>query len=271
MAITAAQVNELRQRTGLGMMECKKALQENDGDVEKAIEYFRKKGVKTSVAGREAGEGRVGAFLNAEKTRGVLVEVKCNTDFTARNEVVAEVLKLAGERLLANPSAEAAEDPAIKDKLVAVSQQTGENVHLGRTQVVEGKKVGKFEYTVTNKAAALVAVDSADVPDAVLADIALHVVAMQPVPTRLSREEVPADVARPAMTRIEEEVAAMGKPPEVSERIRESKLKLFYAEQDVLADQPFINADKFKGTISEYAGKSNARVTGFGRLEIGRA
>lgn len=268
MAITAAQVNELRQRTGLGMMECKKALQENDGDVEKAIEYFRKKGVKTSVAGREAGEGRVGAFINPARTRGVLVEVKCNTDFTARNEVVAEVLKLAGERLLANPSANAAEDAQIREKLVAVSQQTGENVHLGRTLVLEGKKVGKFEYTVTNKVAALVAADSADVPDEVLSDIGLHLVAVKPVAAGLSREDVPTELIGKEREIAIEQAKATGKPQEIAEKIAEGKMNAFYRER-VLGEQDFINPDKFKGTVSEYAKKGGAQLTGFTRLEVG--
>ncbi len=270
MAITAAQVNELRQRTGLGMMECKKALQENDGDVDKAIEYFRKKGVKTSVAGREAGEGRVAAFVNADRTRGVLVEVKCNTDFTARNEVVAEVLKLAGETLLANPSASPAEDSRITEKLVAVSQQTGENVQLGRSQVVEGAKVGKFEYTVTNKVAALVAADSASVPDEVLTDIGLHVVAVKPVAIGLSRQDVPEDLVSAEREIAVEQAKATGKPQEIAEKIAEGKMSAFYRER-VLAEQEFINPDKFKGTVADYAKKSGGTLTGFARLEVGVA
>ncbi len=268
MAITAAQVNELRRRTGLGMMECKKALQENDGNVEKAIEYFRKKGVKTSVAGREAGEGRVGAFLNADRTRGVLVEVKCNTDFTARNEIVGDILELAGKRLLEDPRADAAADAQVSQKLVSVSQQTGENVQLGRTRVLEGAKVGKFEYTVTNKVAALVATDNADVPDEVLSDIGLHLVAVKPVAVGLSREDVPPELVAQEREIAVEQAKATGKPQEIAEKIAEGKMGAFYRER-VLGEQEFINPDKFKGTVTEYARKAGASVTGFARLEVG--
>lgn len=268
MAITAAQVNELRRRTGLGMMECKKALEETGGDVDKAIEYFRKKGVKTSVSGREAGEGRVGAFLNSGKTRGVLVEVKCNTDFTARNEVVAEILKLAGARLLENPGADAAEDPQIKDKLIAVSQQTGENVQLGRTKVLEGKKLGKFEYTVTGKVAAIVAADSADAPDELLSDVGLHVVAMKPVAAGLTRQDVPAQLVSKEREIAVEQAKATGKPQEIAEKIAEGKMSAFYRER-VLGEQEYINPDKFKGSVGEYAKKRGASLSGFARLEIG--
>ena len=268
MAITAATVNELRRRTGQGMMECKKALEESGGDIEKAIEYFRKKGVKTSVSGREAGEGRVGAFLNAQRTRGALVEVLCNTDFTARNEVVAEIVKLAGELLLTNPQTTLAEDPSIKQKLTAAAQQTGENVQVGRSLVLDGKKVGKFEYTVTNKVAALVSADSAQVPDEVLSGIGLHVVAVKPPAAGLKREDLPAELIAKEREIAIEQAKGTGKPQEIAEKIAEGKMGAFYRER-VLEEQEYINPDKFKGTVAEYAKQHGASLTGFARLEIG--
>lgn len=270
MAITAAQVNELRQRTGLGMMECKKALQETEGNVEKAIDYFRKKGVKTSVAGREAGEGRVGAYVNGEQTRGVLVEVKCNTDFTARNEAVQEVLDLAAKRLLDDPDADPAGDGNINDKLVSVSQQTGENVQLGRVQVVEGTKVGRYNYTVTNKVAALVAVDSSDVSDETLSDICLHLVAFKPVAVGVGREDVPAELVAKEKEIAVEQAKATGKPQEIAEKIAEGKMGAFFRER-VLGEQEFINPDKFKGTVADYVKEQGGRLAGFARVEVGSA
>lgn len=269
MAITAAQVNELRKRTGLGMMECKKALQEHDGDVEKAIEDFRKKGVKTKVAEREAGEGRVAAYLNADQTRGAIVEVKCNTDFTARNETVGEVLDLAANKLLADPSAKPAEDGEIKDKLVAVSQQTGENVQLGRTLVVEGAKVGRFNYTVTNKVTALVAVDSKDVSDEVLNDVGLHLVAFKPVAVALNRDGVPADEVAKEKEIAVEQAKATGKPQEIAEKIADGKMSAFYRER-VLNEQEFINPDKFKGSVGDYVKKNGGSLVSFERVEVGQ-
>lgn len=269
MAITAAQVNELRKRTGLGMMECKKALQEHEGDVEKAIEDFRKKGVKTKVAEREAGEGRVAAYLNDDQTRGTIVEVKCNTDFTARNETVQEVLDLAAKKLLADPSAQPAEDAEIKDKLVAVSQQTGENVQLGRTLVVEGTKVGRFNYTVTNKVTALVAVDSKDVSDEVLNDVGLHLVAFKPVAVALNRDGVPADEVAKEKEIAVEQAKATGKPQEIAEKIADGKMNAFYRER-VLNEQEFINPDKFKGTVGDYIKKNGGSLVSFERVEVGQ-
>src|SRR5690348_925476 len=104
--ITASMVNELRSKTGQGMMECKKALNETGGDVDKAIEYFRKKGVKTSITERQAGEGRIAIASSPDKKVAVAVEVNCNTDFTAKSEVVQNVLKQATASLVANPGAD---------------------------------------------------------------------------------------------------------------------------------------------------------------------
>ncbi|MEM1013442.1 MAG: translation elongation factor Ts [Planctomycetota bacterium] len=268
MAITAAQVNELRKRTGLAMMQCKKKLEETGGDVEAAIEAFRKEGVKTKVAEREAGEGRVSAYVNDDATRGVIVEVRCNTDFTARNEIVAEICDLAGKKLLADASADPAADEEIKSKLTDVSQQTGENVQLGRTVSVEGTKVGRFNYTVSNKVAALVAVDSAGVADEVLSDICLHLVAFKPVAEGLTRDDVdPALVAKEKEIAVEQ-AKATGKPQEIAEKIADGKMNAFYRER-VLSEQDFINPDKHKGTVADYAKKAGGTLTGYQRLEVG--
>jgi elongation factor Ts len=268
MAITAAQVNELRKRTGLAMMQCKKKLEETDGDVEAAIEAFRKEGVKTKVAEREAGEGRVQAYLNSDATRGVIVEVRCNTDFTARNEIVQEICDLAGKKLLDDPSATPAEDADIKEKLTQVSQQTGENVVFGSATTLEGAKVGRFNYTVTNKVTALVAVDSTDVPDEVLTDIGLHLVAFKPVADGLTRDDVAADLIAKEKELAVEAAKATGKPQEIAEKIADGKMNAFYRER-VLTEQDFINADKHKGSVGDYVKKNGGSLVGFKRVEVG--
>ena len=268
MAITASQVNELRKRSGLGMMQCKKYLTDANGDIDAAMEQMRKDGVKAKVAEREAGEGRVQAFINDAKTRGVLVEVKCNTDFTARNEIVEEVIKLAGEKLLADPTANAADDADIKEKLTTVSQQTGENVQLGRTSVIEGAKVGGYNYTITNKVAALVAVGSADVSDEVINDIGLHLVAFKPVADGLTRDDVDAELVAKEKGIAVEQAKATGKPDDIAEKIADGKMNAFFKER-VLSEQDFINPDKHKGNIADYAKKAGGTVVAFARMEVG--
>src|SRR3954464_5219171 len=106
--ITAKMVNELRAKTGQGMMECKKALQEVGGDMDKAIEYFRKKGVKASLGERTASEGRVVGLVTDDRKGGALVEVNCNTDFTAKSEPLLKLASKAARLLAHNPSADVA-------------------------------------------------------------------------------------------------------------------------------------------------------------------
>src|SRR6266566_6266463 len=132
--ITAKLVNELRARTGQGMMECKKMLTEVAGDIDKAIDAFRKKGVKSSLAERTASEGRVTGVAAKDGKSAALVEVNCNTDFTAKSEPIAALGKGAAEALLCNPTANPAD--TLRAQLTAASQTTGENVQTGKTGVL---------------------------------------------------------------------------------------------------------------------------------------
>ncbi len=269
--ITAKQVNELRSRTGLGMMECKRALVEHDGDVEAAIVYFRAKGVKTSIAEREAGEGRVAVGVSDDGTRGAIVEVNCNTDFTAKSDPVAAVADAAVKTLLADESANLAEDADLKAKMVEVSQQTGENVKVGRTVVISnpGGKVGMYAYTVTNKIASLVSVDGAATPE-LLNDIGLHIIAHKPVALSVDRAGLPADLVASERAIAVEQAKSLGKPQEIAEKIAEGKLNSFYKER-ALAEQDFINPDKFKGSVGEMAKKAGATLKEFVRVEVGQS
>src|SRR5438445_9638947 len=131
--ITAKLVNDLRAKTGQGMMECKKALQETGGNVEKAIDYFRQKGVKTSLTERVAGEGRMIGAQSPDKKSAALVEVNCNTDFTAKSEPVQKLGAIAAQALLKNNAANPSEDSAVKAELTAVAQTTSENVQVGKS------------------------------------------------------------------------------------------------------------------------------------------
>src|SRR5262245_40819783 len=126
--ITAKAVNELRARTGQGMMECKKVLTEAGGDIEKAIEIFRKKGVKSSLQERAAGEGRVVGACNG--SAATLVELNCNTDFTAKSEPFMKLATDAANALLKNPTGDVSKDAAVASGLTQVAQTTGENVVL---------------------------------------------------------------------------------------------------------------------------------------------
>jgi elongation factor Ts len=130
--ITAKLVNDLRSKTGQGMMECKRALAECGGDMEKALDYFRKKGVKASLAERAATEGRVVGVVTEDRRAGALVEINTNTDFTAKNETVLKVAAKAAKLLAHNPDADVINAAEVSSELTSVAQTTGENVRIGR-------------------------------------------------------------------------------------------------------------------------------------------
>jgi elongation factor Ts len=268
--ITAKQVNELRSKTGLPMMDCKKALIETDGDLEKAFDYFRKKGVKTSVTERAANEGRVVAALSPERKRGVIVEINATTDFTAKNETVAKIANAAAAKLLAKPDLKLNEDEAIREQLVNAAQQTGENICVGRSASLasNGGNIGSYVYTVAGKgkSAVLMAL-SGKTEEEVFRNLGMHIVASRPI--AMTRQDVsPELVAREKEIAVEQ-AKATGKPQNIAEKIAEGKLNSFYAEK-VLLDQEFVNGEVFKGTVANYLKSKGATLEKYVRIEVGQ-
>src|SRR5687768_4908621 len=168
-------VNELRARTGQGMMECKKMLAETGGDLDKAIEAFRKKGVKASLAERTASEGRVFGAASADGKVAALVEVNCNTDFTAKSDTIATLGKAAAQALVKNPSATPAD--SIKDQLTQASQTTGENVVVGKHAVLTGDRVGLYLYAISGKIGVVLQFGGStnNVTDELITDVGGHI------------------------------------------------------------------------------------------------
>ena len=268
--ITAAMVNELRTKTGLGMMECKKALTETGGDVGKAIEYFRKKGVKTSITGRQAGEGRISVATSPDSKVAVAVEVNCNTDFTAKSDTVANIMKVTSEKLLARPSADVKRDQQVKDLLTSAAQQTGENVQLGRAVALTADKpdgtAKAYLYAITGKIAVLMSF-TGNVDDELVKQIGGHIAFSRPV--GLTRGEVPADLVAKEREIAIEQAKATGKPQQIAEKIAEGKLNSFFAER-VLLDQEFFNAQVFKGSISNMLKERGVTLEKYVRIEVGQ-
>ena len=268
--ITAKLVNDLRARTGQGMMECKKMLTEAAGDIEKAIDAFRKKGVKSSVLERSATEGRVVGVQAEDGKSAALVEVNCNTDFTAKSEPVLALAAKAARLLLANPSLDITQAQQINADVTEVAQKTGENVRVGKTAVLSNPagKVGMYLYAITGKIGVLVSV-SGNASDEVIRDIAIHITASKPLAVSLNREGVPAElVAREKQIAVEQAMAT-GKPQQIAEKIAEGKMRSFYEER-VLLEQPFVNPDKFKGSVGEYLKKYGVTLEKYVRLEVGQ-
>ena len=267
--ITAKLVNELRSKTGQGMMECKKALKESDGDMDQALEYFRKKGVKASLTERAATEGQVIGAVAADATVASLVELNCNTDFTAKSDPLAAVGKVAAEALLKG-DAEVAKLPEVSQQLTEVAQKTGENVVVGKTARVQapaGGKVGLYLYSITGKIGVLMAF-TGNPSDELIKSIGGHIAFARPV--GLTREEVPSDLVTKERELAVEQAKATGKPQQIAEKIAEGKMNAFFGER-VLLDQEFYNAQVFKGTIAAYTKQAGVSLTKYVRLEVGQA
>lgn len=266
--ITAKLVNDLRAKTGQGMMECKKALQEVGGDLEKAIEYFRKKGVKSSLTERAASEGRVMGAIAPDGSAAALVEVNCNTDFTAKSEPFAALGNAAAAVLVA-ADVDASADPKIAGELTKVSQTTGENVRLGKTARLTapaGGKVGLYLYGITGKIGVIMAFKG-NPSDELVKQLGGHIAFARPA--GLTREAVPADLVAKEREFAVEQAKATGKPQQIAEKIAEGKLNAFFAER-VLLDQEFFNAGVFKGNIAAYVKQGGVELTGYVRVEVGQ-
>jgi elongation factor Ts len=246
MAISAKDVNKLRQMTGAGMMDCKKALVEADGDFEKAIEILRKKGQKVSASrsDREATEGAVFAKTDNSNTEGVLVALNCETDFVAKNE---EFLTL-GENIT---SLAFEKNPATKDELLNIPLD-GSTVGEKITELIGkiGEKIEISEYARINgeavvpyihagsKLGVLVALSNAKADDAVIEagkDVGMQIAAMNPV--AVDKEGVDSSVVEKEMEIGREQARAEGKPENIIDRIAEGKLQKFYKDNTLLHQQ----------------------------------
>jgi elongation factor Ts len=284
--ITAALVKELRQKTGAGMMDCKKALTETGGDLEESVDLLRKKGITAAEkkAGRVAVEGLVG--VTTEGTRGALVEVNSETDFVARNETfqdfVNKVTRLAldtGGNLEALGAANYPGGASVKEALTELTAKIGENLGLRRSgvlQVSQGVVAAYVHNQVApglGKIGVLVALESAGDADKLAAfgkQLAMHVAAA--APQVVSTEDADATALERERNILAEQARASGKPEEIVEKMVEGRLRKYY-EEICLLEQTFVIDNEFKVRQAiEAAGKDAGApiaVTGFHRFQIG--
>jgi elongation factor Ts len=255
MAITATQVNELRKRTGISMMACKKALEEAGGDEEKAIEILRKKGADKAAekADRATSEGIIVTKVDSDKA--VIVKLSCETDFVAKNEEFVAIANKAADTALASDvdAAKKEAEPALKELFAKL----GENMAI-EVDVVEGEGIGEYVHT-NGKVGTIVNLSSADAEKA--RDIAMHITAMNP--EVISPEDLPEDVVVKEREIWAEQLKGEGKPEEIIGRIMEGKERKF-REEAALIKQSFVK-DSEK-TVEQYL-ESNS-VTGFVRKSV---
>lgn len=245
MAISAKDVNTLRQMTGAGMMDCKKALVEADGDFDKAIEILRKKGQKVSASrsDREATEGSVFARTNDNNTEGVLIALNCETDFVAKNE---EFLKLGEDiadlAFTKNPSSKdellalPLGDMTVNDKITELIGKIGEKIEISEYARIKGDAVIPYIHA-GSKLGVLVAlanVNGANVLDAGK-DVGMQIAAMNPV--AVDKDGVDSSIVEKEMEIGREQARAEGKPENIVDKIAEGKLQKFYKENTLLHQQ----------------------------------
>jgi len=257
--ISAGLVKELREMTGLGMMECKKALAEAGGDLKKAEELLRiKSGAKAGkAAGRVAAEGIIGAYLSADAKLGALVELNCETDFVAKNDdFVAFAQELA--RLVAE------KDPAdfseVEGKRQSLVQKIGENITIRRSARIQ-TQAKLAQYVHNGKIGVLVDYDG---DDAAGRDVAMHVSFAKPA--FMTRAEVPAEVVERERGILAARAKESGKPEAIVAKMVEGGLNKFLGEQTLLG-QPFIKDDK--QTVEKMLAAKKTRLLGYRFLVVG--
>ena len=268
MSVSAALVKELRERTSLGMMECKKALVEADGDIELAIENLRKSGQAKAAkkAGRTAAEGAVVAHIG--EGVAVLVEVNSETDFVARDDnfqgFASRVAEVALEHRLddVNKLAEAKFGPtgSVEEARQALVQKIGENIQVRRVHLLQGSVLGSYVHN--QKIGVVVALQGGD--GQLAKDIAMHVAAVNPLVA--TPDEVSAAILDKEREIFTDQARQSGKPEEVIQKMINGRLKKFLSEVS-LVDQPFVKDPDQK--VGDLLKAASAKVTAFIRFEVG--
>ena len=270
MAVTAALVKELRERTGAGMMECKKALVETGGDLEAAVEHLRKSGLAQAdkKASRVAAEGKIALARSEDGRAAVMVEVNCETDFVAKDENFNAFADAVAQQALENASSDvdalsalALNGGTVEEARQALVAKIGENIQVRRLQrtstdgtlgaYVHGGKIG-------------VLVDLADGDEELARDLAMHVAALSPA--YVSEDDVPAEVIAKEKDILVAQAEDSGKPPEIIEKMVTGRLRKHLAGITLLG-QPFVKDGDV--TVAKLLKQHGAAVNGFNRLAVG--
>ncbi|MDP4280791.1 MAG: translation elongation factor Ts [Bacteroidota bacterium] len=276
MNITAADVNKLRQMTGAGMMDCKKALQETEGDFEKAIDYLRKKGQKVAVkrADRDASEGIVLSASNAEKNYAGLVMVNCETDFVGKTDefknFAKSILDLGIKfkpKTVDELKGLKMDSVTIEEKLNEMLGKTGEKIQIAHFEFIEAPAVFAYNHH-GNRLATILGLNKKDIKDIeeIGHELAMQVAAMNPI--AIDKKDVPQEVIDREIEIGKEQARQEGKPEEMLEKIATGKLGKFFKERTLL-NQDFVRDTK--KTIAQYLAEANKElaITGFKRLMLG--
>jgi len=257
--ITAATVKALRDETGQGMMECKKALQEADGDVQAARDLLRKKGLVKAEkrAERTTGEGRVA--IKVLDGAAVMIEAKCETDFCARNDEFRAMVDKLLELASAAPAGEIDPTEEMSQAVQATLAVIGENMSYSRGIRIEAPRIGTYLHH-NNKVGVIVGVDG-EIDEETLTGLCMHIAFTNPM--GIAPEDIPAEIVEKEKQFATQEAIDSGKPAEIAEKIVTGKMRKFLAER-ALVEQDYIRDDKKK--VKEILGA--ATVTAFARFSV---
>jgi len=272
MAITASMVKELRERTGAGMMDCKKMLVETNGDMEAAIDLMRKSGAAKAdkKSGRIAADGKVVITISDNLKEASIVEVNCETDFVAKDESFISFVEAVGSRVLADKPADVEALSAmpldsgetveeVRANLVA---KIGENMQVRRFELVSGGDGEVYSYNHGARIAVVVAMTGGD--EALGKDVAMHIAASRPM--CISEADVPAETLAKEKEILIAQAEGSGKPMEIIEKMVEGRMRKYLSEI-TLVGQPFVkDPDQ---TIAQLLKAAGAEVTSFVRYEVG--
>ncbi|MCG7992735.1 MAG: translation elongation factor Ts [Candidatus Thiodiazotropha lotti] len=274
MAITASLVKELRDRTGAGMMECKKALVESNGDVDAAIEQMRKSGQAKAAkkAGRIAAEGIIVLSFNDDNTQGAMVEVNCETDFVGKDDNFTSFAKAVAERVLAGGTDDVAalmeqplhegEETTVNQAREALVSKLGENMNVRRFVRFNASSGKLVSYRHGVRIGVVLELDGGD--DELGRDLAMHIAATNPV--CLSAQQMPQDMMDKEREIVTAQAKESGKPDEIITKMVEGRMRKYLAE-NTLMGQAFV---KDPDTSVEKLLKSkNAQIVDYKRFEVG--
>lgn len=275
MSISAKEVKKLRDITGVGMMDCKKALVETDGDVDQAIDLLRKTGQKIAAkrADREANEGLIVTSSTDDGKTAVLVEVNCETDFVARNDEFQKFAKGLADKVLEERPADRDafltstynSAGTVKDALVQLTGKIGEKIEVRKLVTLSSEEGSVVSYIHPgSRLGVLVDINGDGDLLATGRDVAMQVAALNPVATR--RDDVPGDVKEKEMDIAREAAVMDGKPEKIIEKIATGKLERYYKDH-VLLEQPFVKDSS--QTVTQMLEGASAEVSSFVRFALG--
>ena len=263
-AISASQVKELREKTGLGLMDCKKALEEANGDIDLAIEELRKtSGIKASKkSGRSAADGLIG-ITNKDKDF-FMIEVNCETDFVARDDSYINFTKETLDTYSNNPSysLEQLLENGVEDNREKLVQKLGENIVVRRLAKSDESSISGSYLHSNHKIGCIVSLEGGD--EALANDIAMHAAATDPM--AVSPLDIPKETVDKEREIFKAQSEESGKPPEIIEKMIEGKISKFLAEVS-LTEQDFVKDPNVK--ISKLLADNNASILSFTRYEVG--